>query len=172
MKAKLPKKTRCFFAYARLRSLGIISALSPGARREFQELVDGAIDKVMEDHPNARIGTIVNKVADLIQEECDELLCRDEDDRAIAEIIEAALDKFLANCDLDSLDEKTSDRIVRQLWERMDDVAKDWCLDAYTCLEAVIDDLIEETERRAGNDMDVILAGDYVDEFEEEDCDA
>lgn len=172
MKAKLPKKTRCFFAYVRLLPTGTISSLSPGARREFQELVDGAIEEVMEDHPNARIGTIVNKVADLIQEECDELLCRDEDDQAIAKIIEAALDKFLANSDLGGPDEKTSDRIVRQVWERMDDVAKDWCLDAYTCLEAVIDDLIEETERRAGKDMDAILAGEYVDEDEEEDCDA
>ena len=172
MKAKLPKKTRCFSAYVRLLPKGTMSALSPDGRREFQELVDRAIAKVMEDHPNARTGTIVNKVADLIQEECDELLCRDVDDQAIAEIIEAALDKFLANSDLGSPDEKTSDRIVRQLWERMDDVAKDWCLDAYTCLEAVIDDLIEETERRAGTDMDAILAGQYFDEDEVKDCDA
>jgi hypothetical protein len=149
-----------------------MSSLSPSSRREFQELVDGAIQKVMEDHPNARIGTIVNKVADLIQEECDELLIRDEDDQAIAKIIEAALDKFLADRDLGGVDETTSDRIVRQLWERMDDVAKDWCLDAYTCLEAVIDDLIEETKWRARNDMDAILAGEYLDEDDEEDCDA
>lgn len=166
MGSNLTKKVRCFLAYECLLPKGAISALSPDARIEFQELVYGAIEEVMEDHPNARIGTIVKKVADLIQEECDELLCRDEDDQAIAKIIEAALDKFVANRDLGGADEATIDRIVSLVWDHMDDVAKDWCLDAYTCLEAVIDDLIEETTKRTNWQVDAILAGEYVDEYE------
>jgi len=170
----LEKKDQCFFAFMNHQPRGTLKALSSDAREAFIELVRDAIAEVMEDHPAAFVRTIVRKVKSMIQDECDEIRIRDEDEQAIAKIIEAAMDKFLANSDLGGADEKTGDRIVGLVWEHMEEVAKDWYLNAHTSLAAVIDDLIEEATLRADQEIDAILAGAEDDETEdkEEDCDA
>lgn len=170
----LEKKDQCFFAFMNHQPRGTLKALSPDAREAFIELVRDAISEVMVDHPAAFVRTIVRKVKAQIQDECDEIRIRDEDEQAITKIVEAAMDKFLANSDLGGADEETGDRIVGLVWEHMEEVAKDWYLDAHTSLAAVIDDLIEEATLRADAEIDAILAGAEDDETEdkEEDCDA
>ena len=170
----LEKKDQCFFAFMNRQPRGTLKALSPDARAALIELVRDAINEVMEDRPRAFNRTIVRAVTALIQDKVDEIRIRDEDEQAIAKIVEAAMDKFLTNSDLGGADEETGDRIVGLVWEHMEEVAKDWYLDAHTSLAAVIDDLIEEATLRADAEIDAILAGAEDDETEdkEEDCDA
>ena len=154
----LEKKDQCFFAFMNHQPRGTLKALSSDAREAFIELVRDAIAEVMEDHPAAFVRTIVRKVKSLIQDECDEIRIRDEDEQAIAKIIEAAMDKFLANSDLGGADEKTGDRIVGLVWEHMEEVAKDWYLNAHTSLAAVIDDLIAEAVSRSEEEIEELLS--------------
>ena len=162
-------KARCLVAY--LESLPL-DRTTQVAIEEIDQLASNAIDEVIAEEQVSDLPAIVEALTLWLQPECDEILVRDEDHQAITKIIEVALDKFLANNDLGGADEATVDRIVSLVWDNMDDVAKDWCLDAYTCLESVIDDLIEETTKRTKWQIDAILAGEYLDEDYEEDCDA
>lgn len=130
---------------------------------EIRKLAAEKIDEVIEEGQLTSVDEIVQEVTELIEPACDEILVRDEDQQAIEKIIEAAMDKFLANSDLSGADGDTGDRIAGVVWEHMEEVAKDWGLSAYTSMD-VVDDLIEEATDRANDDIDAILAGTYEDE--------
>ena len=169
----LPKDVRCYFALAkRLLAEVDFSALSQETRSQYSALAKEAISEVLEARPNARIGTVVRIATDQIQDEVGELVAQDEDRQAVDKIVEAAMDKFLANSDLGGADAETGDRIAGLVRQYMEEVAMDWWLDATTSMEAVIDDLIGEATSRADAEIDAILAGQEDDETEEEECDA
>ena len=155
----LPKDVRCYFALAkRLLPDGAFSAMSQEAREQYSELAKDAISEVLEVRPNARIGTIVRIAVAQIQDEVGELVAQDEDRQAVDKIVEAAMDKFLANSDLGGADAETGDRIAGLVWDHMEAVAKDWWLDATTSLETVIDDLIAEAVSRSDEEIDELLS--------------
>ena len=124
----LPKDVRCYFALAkRLLAEVDFSALSQETRSQYSALAKEAISEVLEARPNARIGTVVRIATDQIQDEVGELVAQDEDRQAVDKIVEAAMDKFLANSDLFGADAETGDRIAGVIWDHMEAVAKDWC---------------------------------------------
>lgn len=152
----LPKDVRCYFALAKQLLAEVdFSALSQQSRTQYSELAKDAIAEALEARPNARIGTIVRIAMDQIQDEVGELVAQDEDDRAVAKIVEAAMDKFLANSDLGGAD---ADRIAGLVWDHMEAVAKDWWLDTTTSLEAVLDDLIAEAVSRSEEEIEELLS--------------
>ena len=168
----LPKDVRCYFALAK-QALpeGAFSVMSQEARSHYSELAKEAISEALEARPNARIGTIVRMSMDQIRDEVEELVAQAEDDRAVATIVEAAMDKFLANSDLGGADAETGDRIASVIWDHMEAVAKDWWLGVTTSLEAVLDDLIAEAVSRSEEEIYELLSemptndhGDQVDE--------
>lgn len=154
-------QAKCLATY--MASLSLKNARED-AIAEVRELASEKIAEVIEEGKLTDMDEIVQEVTELIEPECDEILVRDEDLQVIEKIIEAAMDKFLANSDLGGADGDTGDRIAGVVWEHMEEVAKDWGLSAYTSLEAVIDDLLEEATERANDDIDAILAGTYEDE--------
>ncbi|WPU57057.1 hypothetical protein SQW19_05560 [Stenotrophomonas acidaminiphila] len=154
-------QTKCLATY--MASLSLKNAREE-AIAEIRKLASEKIAEVIEEGELTDLDEIVQEVTELIEPECDEILVRDEDRQVVEKIIEAAMDKFLANSDLGGADGNTGDRIVGLIWEHMEEVAKDWGLYAHTSLEAVIDDLIEEATLRADAEIDAILAGTYEDE--------
>lgn len=164
----MPKKDRCRFALLHLLPPEAFSRLSEEALRELGQLVKAAIADVMEDRPNARVSTIARKAMEHYRDEIEELLVQDEDRQAVYKIVEAAIDKFLANSDLGGADAATRDQITGLVRQHMEEVAVDWWLDATTSMDAVIDDLIGEATSRADAEIDAILAGQEDDETEDE----
>ena len=168
----LPKDVRCYFALAKQLLAEVdFSALSQETRTQYSELAKEAISEVLEARPNARISTIVRIAVNQIQDEVGELVAQDEDRQAVDMIVEAAMDKFLANSDLGGADAETGDRIASVIWDHMEAVAKDWWLDVTTSLEAVLDDLIAEAVSRSEEEIYELLSemptndhGDQVDE--------
>ena len=168
----LPKDVRCYFALAKQLLAEVdFSALSQETRTQYSELAKEAISEVLEARPNARISTIVRIAVNQIQDEVGELVAQDEDRQAVDMIVEAAMDKFLANSDLGGADAETGDRIAGLVWDHMEAVAKDWWLDVTTSLEAVLDDLIAEAVSRSEEEIYELLSemptndhGDQVDE--------
>ncbi|WP_442682152.1 hypothetical protein ACSBPQ_10795 [Stenotrophomonas sp. JC08] len=153
-------QTKCLVAY--LASLSLRNARED-AIAEIRKLASEKIAEVIKEGKLTDMDEIVQEVTELIEPECDEILVRDEDQQVIEKIIEAAMDKFLANSDLGGADGDTGDRIVGVVWEHMEEIAMDWFFDAYTSMD-VVDDLIEEATDRANDDIDAILAGTYEDE--------
>lgn len=152
MNTELP--TTCLAAY--LASLPLANIRSE-AIAEISQIAADEITEVIEEGELTQAPEIVAEVADRIQLECDEILIRDEDDQVIAKIIDAALTKFAGDSGLYGADGEAGDAIVSLVTEHMEQIARDWCLDAYTS-QVVIDDLIEEATSRADAEIDEILA--------------
>ena len=170
MRSNLPKKYRCFFAYAQCLPPGAFAALSRDARAELKCLVEGAIEDVISARPNARVGTIVNLVVEEVQYLVDEILVRDQDNQHVAKIIDAAMCKFPATYDLGEADEATLDKVACELRDHMEQVAWDWELSACTSISKVLDDLIREATKRARPQIEAILSRAELDQDEDEEC--
>lgn len=173
MGSNLPKHVRCFFAYTQRLPQGAFSTLSDDGRDELEKVVMKPIEEAMAERPTARISTIVSIVAAQVQDEVDEIMIRDEDQQHIDRIVDAALAKFPSTYDLRNADEDTLDRVASVVREHMEEVARDWNLDACTSQRLVLDDLIEEATCRASFQIEAILDGEELDDGDEEqDCDA
>lgn len=165
----LPKDVRCYFALAKQLLAEVdFSALSQETRTQYSELAKEAISEVLEARPNARISTIVTKVIGLIRDEVEEILVLDADRKAVADLVERALNKFVGDSGLYGADGHVGDAIVSLVEEHLEEVARDWYLDATTS-PAVVDALIEEATCRADDGIEELLAEiDHGDQAEQE----
>lgn len=175
MKNSLPKHVRCFFAYAKTLHPEAFSSLSSAGRSELSNLVQEAIEEAIDDHPKARISTIVKLVAEQVQDEVDEIMVGDQDRQHVEKIIDAAMAIFPSAYDLGEPDEARLVKIAGVVRDHMEEVAREWDLDACTSMTKVVGDLVEEATDRATPQIDALLRGVVLnedDESEEEDCDA